>query len=242
MTRRAARTILDNTIFALNTDSGGPDDVAGFAVSSASGYNLVGVDETQSLINGRDGNLVGVADPGLDPDGLQNHGGPTPTIALLPSSPAIDAGSNALAVDPSTGLPLTSDQRGAGFPRIVSGTVDIGAFERSIGPGGPTLYVVTNTSDNPDVAGSLPWAIGLANDSDNSYGTAITFNIPTTDSGYNVTTNTWTITLSGTLELSESIGSVVIRCVPLPDGDRSVATSLSACSKSTAALRPPSLT
>ncbi len=74
-------------------------------------------------------NLVGVANPGLDPNGLQNNGGPTQTIALLPGSPAIDAGSNALAVDPTTGLPLTTDQRGAGFPRIVNGTVDIGAFE-----------------------------------------------------------------------------------------------------------------
>ncbi len=47
---------------------------------------------------------------------LQDNGGPTLTESLLPGSPAIDAGSNALAVDPSTGLPLTTDQRGHRLP------------------------------------------------------------------------------------------------------------------------------
>ena len=55
---------------------------------------------------------------------LGNYGGPTQTMALLPGSPAIDAGNNAL-------IPagVTTDQRG--LPRIVDGTVDIGAFESS---------------------------------------------------------------------------------------------------------------
>ncbi len=45
-------------------------------------------------------------------------------MALLPGSPAIDAGNIAL-------IPggVTTDQRGTGYPRIVNGTVDIGAFE-----------------------------------------------------------------------------------------------------------------
>jgi hypothetical protein len=120
---QAGTVTLDNSIVALNTD-----DIAG-TVSSASAYNLIGTGGSGGLTNGTNGNLVGVANPGLDPTGLQNNGGPTQTIALLSNSPAIDAGSNALAVDPTTGLPLTTDQRGAGFPRIVNGTVDIGAFE-----------------------------------------------------------------------------------------------------------------
>src|SRR5208283_632592 len=74
-------------------------------------------------------NLIGVANPGLDPRGLRNNGGPTQTIALVTGSPAIDAGSNALAVDPTTSQALTTDQRGTGFPRIANGTVDIGAYE-----------------------------------------------------------------------------------------------------------------
>ena len=47
---------------------------------------------------------------------------------LLPGSPAIDAGNNALAVD-ANGDPLTSDQRGDGYARIVGSAVDIGAVE-----------------------------------------------------------------------------------------------------------------
>ncbi len=41
---------------------------------------------------------------------------------------AINAGDNSKAVD-TEGNPLTFDQRGSGFARIVDGTVDIGAFE-----------------------------------------------------------------------------------------------------------------
>jgi hypothetical protein len=130
---------LYNTIVALNTRGGTTaDDIAltnGGAASPSSAYNLIGTGGSGGLTNGVNGNQVGVADPGLDPLGLQGNGGPTLTIALLPGSPAIDAGSNALAVDPQ-GNPLATDQRGPGFPRIVNGTVDIGAFEyNSVTPG-----------------------------------------------------------------------------------------------------------
>jgi len=59
---------------------------------------------------------------------LADNGGPTLTHALLSGSPAINAGSNALAVD-GDGSPLTTDQRGTGFDRILGDSVDIGAFE-----------------------------------------------------------------------------------------------------------------
>jgi hypothetical protein len=42
-------------------------------------------------------------------------------MALLPGRPAIDAGDN-------TGAP-DCVQRGPGYPRIVNGVIDIGAFE-----------------------------------------------------------------------------------------------------------------
>ena len=59
-------------------------------------------------------------------EGLADNGGSvqTYTHALRPGSPALDAGSNA-------GAPAF-DQRGSGFPRIVNGTVDIGAFESPV--------------------------------------------------------------------------------------------------------------
>jgi hypothetical protein len=59
------------------------------------------------------------------------HGGFTPTHALVPGSPAIDAGGTDCT--DATGAPLLADQRGQ--PRLVDGdgdgtaTCDIGAFE-----------------------------------------------------------------------------------------------------------------
>ena len=72
------------------------------------------------------------AEPLLDPAGLQNHGGPTPTIALLPGSPAIDQGKDFSG----TGR----DQRGAQRPaddRRISNAIggdgsDIGAYEAQL--------------------------------------------------------------------------------------------------------------
>ncbi|SRR6266496_4171175 len=54
---------------------------------------------------------------------LQDNGGPTYTHALLSCSPAINRG------DPSFMPPPDYDQRGAGYPRVVDGRVDIGSFE-----------------------------------------------------------------------------------------------------------------
>ncbi len=64
--------------------------------------------------------------PGLDPNGLQNNGGPTETIALLPTSPAVNAVplSSCTAVD---GTPISTDQRG--IPRPQGSACDIGAYE-----------------------------------------------------------------------------------------------------------------
>jgi hypothetical protein len=58
-------------------------------------------------------------DPLLAP--LGDYGGPTQTMALLPGSPALDAG------DPTFSSPGATDQRG--LPRVADGRLDIGAFE-----------------------------------------------------------------------------------------------------------------
>jgi len=58
-------------------------------------------------------------DPLLGP--LTDNGGLTLTMALMPGSPAIDAGNNVAA--------LADDQRGTGFLRHVGVRTDIGAFE-----------------------------------------------------------------------------------------------------------------
>ena len=110
---------LDNTIVALNAHGSAPDDVSG-TLSTTSSFNLIGLGGGGGLANAVNGNLVGVANPDLGT--LANNGGPTATIALLPGSPAVDSGSNAL-----DGLP--NDQRGPGVVRTFNGTIDIGAFE-----------------------------------------------------------------------------------------------------------------
>jgi hypothetical protein len=113
---------LKNTIVARNFRGTGltADDISG-TMDAASSFNLIGTGGSGGLTNGVNNNKVGVVDPGLGP--LGNNGGPTQTHALLPSSPALNAGSNALA----TNVGLITDQRG--FARIVNTTVDVGAFE-----------------------------------------------------------------------------------------------------------------
>jgi hypothetical protein len=103
-----------DTIIAGDTASTADPDLDGSVTSL--GHNLIGNSTGGSGFAGSD--LVNI-NPQLGP--LQNNGGPTETMALLPGSPAIDAGDN-------TNAPAC-DQRGPGFPRIFDGTIDIGAFE-----------------------------------------------------------------------------------------------------------------
>jgi CSLREA domain-containing protein len=72
------------------------------------------------------GNLTGVNDPGLG--ALANNGGPTLTMALSATSPALDVGPATVPAFAGNGF----DQRGTGFARVVNGRVDIGAFEREL--------------------------------------------------------------------------------------------------------------
>ncbi len=94
--------------------------------------NLVG-DDSAPQITTR-GGFSNVGDPRLGP--LQNNGGITPTMALLPGSPALN-------VIPSN-LGLT-DQRGTGFDRVVGGRADLGAYEA----GNPAAIVVKVTAVDP---------------------------------------------------------------------------------------------
>jgi len=82
------------------------------------GYNLSS-DDGGGYLTGPDDQIN--TDPLLGP--LQDNGGPTFTHAVLPGSPAIDAG------DPNFTPPPLFDQRGPGFNRVVSGRIDIGSFE-----------------------------------------------------------------------------------------------------------------
>ncbi len=105
--------IIRNTIVGENW-AGFGSDIAGSITSQ--GHNLISDENGGS---GYDNTDILNVDPMLDH--LVDNGGLTPTRALLPGSPAIDAGDNTDAPE--------WDQRGPGFPRIVNGAIDIGAFE-----------------------------------------------------------------------------------------------------------------
>lgn len=97
---------LDQTIVAGNRDNNSvAPDVAGIIDASRS--------------------LIGVGASFLGP--LADNGGPTMTHALMPGSPAINAGDPAAAAG-INGVPV-NDQRGAPFTRVYGGRIDIGAFE-----------------------------------------------------------------------------------------------------------------
>jgi len=88
-------------------------------------YSLLGSSQNVAEFNAPGDHNIFSDSPGLRP--LEDNGGPTKTHALLPGSPALSAGSTALAV--FSGQPLNFDQRGPGFVRTFGGAVDIGAFE-----------------------------------------------------------------------------------------------------------------
>lgn len=154
--------IIRNTIIAGNTASTEPDF---FGPVDSEGHNLIG------NITGSSGwiasDLTGTTALPLNPllAPLANNGGPTQTMALLPTSPAINGGSTMLAVD-ADGQPLTTDQRGSPYSRIYGTSVDIGAFEfHPLAAPGPTL-TVNSLADtfNPDDGNlTLREAIAAAN-------------------------------------------------------------------------------
>ena len=167
----AGTTTLKNTIVAgnLNADggSGVADDISG-TVDAASSFNLIGTGGSGGLTNGINNNQVGVANAGLG--ALADNGGLTFTHALLATSVAVEAGSNAnlpadtfdLDGDTDTAEPLPVDQRGLGFPRNADSadanttqTVDIGAFELH-----PSIEDIANQSTDEDTVKNVIFNIG----------------------------------------------------------------------------------
>lgn len=115
---------LIDTITAGNFSSSG-SDLYGLFVSM--GHNLIGDSYgSTGFENSMRSDLVGLPSAPVDPllGPLTDNGGPTPTMALHPASPAIDAGDDALLEE---AYGVTTDERG--FARKSGAHVDIGAFE-----------------------------------------------------------------------------------------------------------------
>jgi hypothetical protein len=164
---------MNNTIVADNTtgrlSSEAPDDISGRVTAN---FSLVKNTTYTNFTIGSANNITGV-DPLLAP--VVNNGGPTLTQALLPGSPAFNGGSNALALD-ANNQPLTTDQRGSGFPRIIDGTVDIGAYEVNAQPvanaggtytvteGGSIILNASASSDPGQPANTLTYQWDFEND------------------------------------------------------------------------------
>ncbi|HST28177.1 MAG TPA: right-handed parallel beta-helix repeat-containing protein [Rudaea sp.] len=113
---------ISNSILAANT---GPIDMRVFGSSNVIAQsNLMGAALSGAFAG--NGNVFNDA-PGLG--ALANNGGPTLTMLPLAGSPALGAGNVAL-------IPagVTTDQRGAGYARVVSGSLDLGSVEAAAAP------------------------------------------------------------------------------------------------------------
>ena len=130
--------------------SGGPNSrvsVGGSIVATNAGGNCVNVGPATitstgyNLESGTDCGFTGTGDlqntdPKLDPNGLQNNGGPTQTLALEPDSAAVDH------TPVGSSCPAT-DQRGVSRPQ--GPACDIGAFEMTAADGLTVMIHVVNS-------------------------------------------------------------------------------------------------
>jgi hypothetical protein len=115
------RVRIANSIVSENFNhQSAADNLVGRLDITNTQFNLVGSGSAVLNLAGQPAtldatNITNEDDPKLSV--LADHGGPTPTHALLLGSRAIDAGLNALASHPLTGDIFTTDQRGMGFAR-----------------------------------------------------------------------------------------------------------------------------
>ena len=194
---------LGNTLVAGNTATTGWPDVGRVTgVFVSSGNNLIGnTDGSNTAWTGSD--LTGTGAAPLLPviAALGNYGGPTQTMPLLPGSPAIDAGSNAL-------IPggVTTDQRGDS--RIVNSTVDIGAFESS----GFTFAVTSGSGQSTNAyttfSAPLVATVTANNASEPVAGGLVTFTAPGSGASATLSGSLATLSATGTATVTAAANNI----------------------------------
>jgi hypothetical protein len=184
----AAGTLaLTSTIVAGNTvggAAGAQADVNSAAATSVAGNNnLVGImDPTNNVTLTGANNLAGTAGSPLNAGlgALSNYGGLTQTVALLPGSPAINAGTSVQA----------ADQRGKSYV----GAPDIGSFESQ----GFTIAIVSGSSQSAQIntAFAAPLVVSVTSTfGEPVNGGAVTFTPPA--SGASATPSSQTVIITG---------------------------------------------
>lgn len=112
------------------------------------GGNLIGdLDTVPANTFNQPNDIFGV-NPLLGPINASLGDHPVIYHPLQAGSPARNSGLNAVAVDPLTNAPLTTDTRGGAFPRIVDAIVDKGAFKDA---SGNTSLIVTKNANSNDL-------------------------------------------------------------------------------------------
>jgi hypothetical protein len=129
-----ANLAISGTSLVRNTMVGEPIGAESCSGPLTSGGFNLGDDRSCDLEQATD--REGVFDLMLGP--LANNGGPTPTHALLPESPAIDTGNAFGSATDQRGLPRPSDFPGIADAEGGDGS-DIGAFELQVPPPSPVL-------------------------------------------------------------------------------------------------------
>src|SRR6267142_595410 len=132
-------TTVRNSIIVAGAS--GPNCYTYFNNEIVSAGNNVSDDMSCAAFFTQAGDLNGVA-AGLSPSGLQDNGGPTATIALLATRPAVDTVS--VGACAAEGARLTTDQRG--MPRPSGDACDSGAFELTLYPTTLTLSAASPAS------------------------------------------------------------------------------------------------
>ncbi len=138
---------IGNTIVAQNTGQTGPDIRFVNGTLTSVGGNLIGDLSTVPANTFNKPMDISGVNPLLAPTNSNQGGHPVVTHPLQAGSPARNGGINANATDPLTNQPLTTDARGAGFPRIADTTVDKGAFEDQTGNTSLIVSKLTNSND-----------------------------------------------------------------------------------------------